>query len=441
MTNTEFAELLLLRLYDLAESEGYAHLHDLMAIARQLGVTDDVKVLRIGKTLADRGLIQEAFTHDGLDACISGAGALLVEQGGSTGIIGAFRQAPGRYQPSVSDAVPPEKIGAACQPAGAPVHNEQSLLGFVSYSHKDEELKEQLLTHLAPLRRVGLIDAWHDRRISAGERFGNAISCELNRADIILLLVSSDFINSDYCYTIELQRAMERHQRGEAVVIPVILRPCSWHGTAFGSLLATPRDGKAVTSWANRDEAFHQVAEDVRNVANRLAKPSWMPAAHPNRPATVVANLRAAPTRLPRTFSEKDRDDFLEEAFGHIAALFENSLGDLERENPGVQTRFRRLDAVRLTAVAYRSGRAVSRCTVWMGGRHTFVGGIAYVENDSGNTDSFNETLSVEFDQKSLYLKPMGMPLFGQGTAEKMDAQAAGEYLWSLFLRPLQQGM
>src|SRR5262249_36915253 len=150
MTNTEFAELLLLHLYDMAEAEGYSRLHDLRQIARQLGVTDDAKVLRIGKMLADRGLIQEAFTFDGLDACILGPGTLLVEQGGSTGIIHAFRQTPDRFRVSQSDRTRPLASRVEGHSTAAPVQDQQSLLGFVSYSHKDEELKDQLLTHLAP---------------------------------------------------------------------------------------------------------------------------------------------------------------------------------------------------------------------------------------------------------------------------------------------------
>lgn len=114
---------------------------------------------------------------------------------------------------------------------------------FFSYSHADEELRNQLEKQLAMLRRQGVIETWHDRRIGAGENIDQAIDAHINSDEIILLLVSPDFIASDYCYEIEMKRAMERHLAGEAIVIPVILRPCDWHHAPFGKLNASPRDG------------------------------------------------------------------------------------------------------------------------------------------------------------------------------------------------------
>src|SRR5213080_3948433 len=99
---------------------------------------------------------------------------------------------------------------------------------FFSYSHKDEDLRDQLETHLAMLKRQGVISAWHDRRLIAGSDIDTGITEELEGADIILLLVSPDFLASDYCYGVEMTRALERQAAGEARVIPVILRPCEW---------------------------------------------------------------------------------------------------------------------------------------------------------------------------------------------------------------------
>jgi hypothetical protein len=114
---------------------------------------------------------------------------------------------------------------------------------FFSYSHIDEALRNQLEVHLFALKRQGLISTWHDRRIIVGSHVGDAIDANLEAAQIILLLVSSDFIASDYCYEREMMRAMERQESGDARVIPVILRPCDWHDLRFGKLLAAPRDG------------------------------------------------------------------------------------------------------------------------------------------------------------------------------------------------------
>jgi len=135
---------------------------------------------------------------------------------------------------------------------------------FYSYSHQDEELRKELENHLSLLRRKGLISAWHDRMIGAGDEWKGAIDKNLEGAHVILLLVSSSFLASDYCWDVETKRAVERHDRDEAKVIPIILRPCDWQGAPFGKIQALPRDGKAITSWSNRDEAFTDVALGIR---------------------------------------------------------------------------------------------------------------------------------------------------------------------------------
>lgn len=145
---------------------------------------------------------------------------------------------------------------------------------FYSYSHKDKVLREELEKQLSLLKWQGLITGWHDRRILAGQEWAGEIDTHLNTAQIILLLVSPDFMASKYCYGVEVKRAMERHERGEAIVVPVILRPVLWHGAPFGKLQALPTDGKPVTdsSWHSMDEAFLSVAEGIRKVVDMFEK-------------------------------------------------------------------------------------------------------------------------------------------------------------------------
>jgi len=141
---------------------------------------------------------------------------------------------------------------------------------FFSYAHEDEGLRDRLATQLKALEGEGVIRAWHDRRIVAGQKWGDEIDARLNSADIILLLVSPDFLASDYCRTVEVKRALERDAAGKARVIPVILRPCQWTRTPIGQLQALPKDGKPVTRWDDRDEAFLDVAEGIRLAAESL---------------------------------------------------------------------------------------------------------------------------------------------------------------------------
>jgi len=139
---------------------------------------------------------------------------------------------------------------------------------FISYAREDEDFREKLEKQLAILRRQGLIETWHDRRIGAGTEWAGAIDRELEAADIVLLFVSADFLASDYIYDIELKRAMERHEAGTAKVIPVILRPCLWQRGGFAKLQALPRDGEPVISgkWPSQDAALTNVAEGIARV-------------------------------------------------------------------------------------------------------------------------------------------------------------------------------
>lgn len=141
---------------------------------------------------------------------------------------------------------------------------------FCSYAHKDESLKKELDAHLKAMEREGLIAIWSDRRIDPGMEWEGEIDEHLESAEIILLLISSDFIASDYCYKKELNRALERHRNGEARVIPVILRPVDWTGMPFGAIQALPKNGKAVTSWRNRDESYVDITLGIRKVVEQL---------------------------------------------------------------------------------------------------------------------------------------------------------------------------
>lgn len=152
--------------------------------------------------------------------------------------------------------------------AGGP--DSQALKIFISYSHTDEKLKDALHKHLKPLERMNLISGWHDRKLLAGDEWGMEISRNLEEADVILLLVTIDFINSKYCYDIELDRALERHAAGSCCVVPIILRGCLWQHTPFSKLQALPRDGKPATSWPDIDDAFTNVAEGIRLVAEDI---------------------------------------------------------------------------------------------------------------------------------------------------------------------------
>lgn len=143
---------------------------------------------------------------------------------------------------------------------------------FYSYSHKDESLRDELETHLKLFQRQSMISNWHDRRILAGQEWDKKIDENLKKSNIILLLISADFVASDYCYDVEVKCAMAMHENENAVVIPVILRDCDWYSAPFGKLQALPKDGKPVTLWQNRDSAWNDVAQGIRRIIEELRK-------------------------------------------------------------------------------------------------------------------------------------------------------------------------
>ena len=166
---------------------------------------------------------------------------------------------------------------------------------FFLYSHKDEALRDELAAHLAGLRKQGIIDDWHDRRIGAGDDRRAVIDAQLAAARVVLLLVSADFLASDDCEA-DLKRALERQRAGEARLIAILLRACSFEDAPFAALPALPRGGRAVTSWPNRDEAWREVVEGIRDVVEELGGPRW------------ARRRLASSRRAPKERRERRRD-------------------------------------------------------------------------------------------------------------------------------------
>jgi hypothetical protein len=315
---------------------------------------------------------------------------------------------------------------------------------FFSYSHKDEGLRDQLETQLAMLKRQGAIETWHDRRIGAGQDIHQAIDAHINTDDIILLLVSPDFIASDYCYDVEMQRAIERHEKGEAILIPVILRSCEWHHAPFGKLKAVPLDGKPITQWTDIDDAFLQVAKAVREAAGRKVPAAVAVAPEPSKAAAppvfapaAAITPRSSNLRLAKTFTQRDKDQFKLDTFEYIARYFENSLNEVGERNPGFEGVFRRADANRFFATVYSNGKDVARGTVFIGGE-AWVSGICYSHGEVTGSNTMNESLSINADDQMLYLTSIGMASFGRNRDRKLSQEGAAELLWGILIGPLQ---
>jgi formylglycine-generating enzyme required for sulfatase activity len=185
---------------------------------------------------------------------------------------------------------------------------------FYSYSHKDEDLRLKLETHLSALRRGGLIAEWHDRKLEPGDAWQGEIDRHLTSAEIVLLLVSSDFIASDYCWGEEMTKALARHERGEARVIPVILRHCRWQSTPLARLQVVPKDAKPIASWLDQDEAFDDVVASIgRSVQGTRQRAEKAPAAN-SHPEPVAPRPKEASDRPAALFAPNDTNAFLSQS-------------------------------------------------------------------------------------------------------------------------------
>lgn len=144
---------------------------------------------------------------------------------------------------------------------------------FISYSHKDEQFKNNLIEVLTPLKRNGLVSIWHDRDINAGDQWKHEISEHLADSNVILFLISQSFLASDYCYEVEAKAAMEMHDDGKAKLIPIIVRPCHWTDCPLGKFQALPKDAKAVAEWDLEDLAWKNIIIELKKTFSE-ASPS-----------------------------------------------------------------------------------------------------------------------------------------------------------------------
>lgn len=172
---------------------------------------------------------------------------------------------------------------------------------FISYARSDTDACLELVGHLSLLERQGLVRTWYDAKLRPGEDWGQAIHHRMQAANVILLLISKNFLASDFCFGLELQQAMLRHARGETVVIPLMLSPCDVSGAPFMKLQALPSDARPVTTWANQDEAWEQIVTQLRNLISSVQIRSAAQEQHVLGPLSPPEHLAAVPPTLTRS--------------------------------------------------------------------------------------------------------------------------------------------
>lgn len=317
-----------------------------------------------------------------------------------------------------------------------------------SYSHADEDLRNELEKHLTPLKRMGVIETWHDRRIVSGKNFASEIDHNFSIAEVVLLLISPDFIASDYCYEIEMRQSLERHSRGETIVIPVILRPCVWQSLPFGQLLAATPDGKPIVKYPSIDDGFVEVVTSVKRALdslkngegvsvvvaeNRLASPSIETAKTDKK----LMSFRSSNLSIKKDFTDRDYDLALKDGFDYVANFFQNSLQELADRYPEIDTEFNRRDSNSFEASIYKDGARKGHCGVWKSHSLSSRGSICY--NASGiSPNSYNEILTIANDGLMLGFKNTMGGLGGFNAESLLTDEGVAEYLWGMVIQPLK---
>lgn len=312
---------------------------------------------------------------------------------------------------------------------------------FISYSHNDEEYLNRLKSHFSTMRRNGQIEIWYDRAINAGDEFESEIFRNLQNADIILLLTSANFLDSDYCYTKELKIALERHSKGDVVVIPVILTDCDWKNSPFGRLQATPKDGMPISNFEKPDKGYLQVVEAVKMVLGRTSRiqsdvafgaepPDNAESRSVHRQSQEYSKVPVASNLLiARELTDRDRDEKCSEGIRYLFKFFENSLEQLSDRYTEIETVFQKRRQDGFECTIYRNGQQACHCGIW-GYKDRFGPSEIRYCGEGISEGSYNESITICTDGDRVGYKPIM-------SESLLTINEMAEHLWGLLTEPL----
>jgi hypothetical protein len=237
-------------------------------------------------------------------------------------------------------------------------------------------------------------------------------------------------------------RAMQRHEAKEAKVIPIILRHCDWHSAPFGKLRGSPRDGKPISSWADIDEAFLDIVNDIKTALPKLNK---NPIVERTVPVNMMADdrgvrgvtsglIRSSNMGIAKKHTDKDVNDFLEISFAYFCEFFHASIKELSARHDSIEVNFRQINSDQFTIRIYRNGQEISVGKIWLGSE--LGKGVYFSSSLNSHNNSWNECLLVNSDHESIKFKA-GLYGFSSGQ-EYLDKSEAAEHLWDLVMAPLK---
>jgi hypothetical protein len=310
----------------------------------------------------------------------------------------------------------------------------RSTKAFISYSHNDTDMLELLHKHLKQLQRDSLIDTWEDREIQAGGQLDQQISKALNNAGLFLALLSPDYIASNYCYEKEFEKALQMQEENRLIIIPIILEPCDWLNTPFSKFKAIPKDGKAISTWENKNTAFLDVAQNIR----RLVEGG----------ETVSKKLRVGSSsvssrnyRIKKDFDSIEKLEFLENTFREVKEMLHRYIAEiLQLENIKVRVLLENDKNLRALLVNRNKINTESELLVT-----TDVEAIrmrSFFRSDdqqinysiNAGTNQVQKSYTLGHDDFQLFWMANNIMYGTQPAKEKFDAKEIAETIWNEWL-------
>ncbi|MCK8491782.1 toll/interleukin-1 receptor domain-containing protein [Spirosoma sp. RP8] len=306
---------------------------------------------------------------------------------------------------------------------------------FISYSHQDNQMLDMLHKHLAQLRRDKTIATWTDRLILAGGNLDNDISTSLENSQLFIALLSPDYIASNYCYEKEFQRALQMLSEGKIIIVPIILEPCDWQSTPFGKFKALPNDGKAVSTWENKNNAFLDITQNLRKLVSGNGSPAVvqtgekLPASSMSRNYKVKKDFDSIQKIEFRQKTYQEITDYLKrytEEVIQLDGIKVMTLGDTKTEFESLIVNRNKIETEARLKLSVKSDVQETSYS-----RMNSEGEINYTISTQGNRGS-SKGFSLAFDDYHLFWKQVDH--YSSRDNKELTAKEIADLIWDEWL-------
>jgi hypothetical protein len=310
---------------------------------------------------------------------------------------------------------------------------------FISYSHVDGRYLERLHVHLAQLQREQIISTWTDKQILAGGKLDNEISNSLNSSDLFIALLSPDYINSNYCYEKEFEKALEMQKSNQIIIIPVIVEDCDWLNTPFQQFKALPKDGKPISEWNSENTAFLNVIQEIRNLTSGVANQK-------SQSETKVSNTLSKNYKIKQDFDSIQKLEFEEKTFDEVKKYLLVNISELESldgiiakvtgDEPKifeailVNRKMIKMESTLIINIDNNRNRLYQQL-------HNSDHALNVTLNGSDNSNQ-EFSYSLSFDEYNLFWKINSFQNFAQNInheTEKLSSKQLSEEIWEIWLK------